>query len=384
MKGFMSGLPLLVWVVVPGQALFAQDNVQETLDTEHQTLQLVRIVDGLEHPLSVAIIPNDGYLVTERSGRLQRVEQGRTIEVAGVPEVHAQIQGGLLEVVPHPDYDENRWLYFAYSQGDSDATATALGRARLGGEALVEHQELFEQNRRSHPSRHYGSELAWLPDGSLLMTIGDRGEPERAQDTSDHAGSILRLGEDGLALEGNPYFEEVGYLPALYSWGHRMIRGIAVDPQDGTVWATEPSPHEGGELNRIQAGNNYGWPEVIQGRPNGNDEPVMDAVESALFNDDIVAPAHTFAPPAVPSGLALVTSDHYPHWQGNLIVGDATSGNAYRLTVEGSDVAQAETLSLDQVEGIRDIQQGPDGYLYVLSNGENGALYRLEPADESR
>ena len=245
-------------------------------------------------------------------------------------------------------------------------------------------EELFEQNRRFEPGRHYGSRLAWLPDGSLLMSIGDRGESDSAQDTGDHAGSVLRLGADGLAPEDNPHIGHAEILPEIYSWGHRNVQGLVVDPENGTIWATEHGPRGGDELNRIEAGRNYGWPAVSRGRAYDTEGPLRGAVRSArLHDDDMVDPIHEFLPTFAPSGLALVTSDRYPHWQGNLIAGGLGAERAYRIVLEEDEVVHMEELLLGRVGRIRDIREGPDGYLYVLSDdAQDGGLYRLEPLDD--
>ncbi|PMR67380.1 PQQ-dependent sugar dehydrogenase [Halomonas heilongjiangensis] len=367
-----------------GTATLAEEVIEESLGTEYQTLRLVRVAGGFEHPWSVALLPGDRFLVTERPGRLLLIEDGEAQEVEGVPEVHTHLQGGLLDVVPHPGFDENRWLYFTYSRGDDEATASALGRARLVDEQLVDQEALFEQNRRFEPGRHYGSRLAWLPDGSLLMSIGDRGEPDSAQDTGDHAGSVLRLGADGLAPEDNPHVGHAEILPEIYSWGHRNVQGLVVDTQSGAAWATEHGPRGGDELNRIEAGRNYGWPRVSRGRDYGTEGPLRDAVRSALsLDEEMVDPIHEFLPTFAPSGLALVTGDRYPNWQGNLVAGGLSAERAYRIVIEEDEVVHMEELLLGKVGRIRDVRQGPDGYLYVLSDDEeDGGLYRLEPVDD--
>lgn len=211
MKGRWNGTPLLALAVVATAA--SADEM--TLETEHQTLRLAAVAEDLERPWGVAILPGGLYMVSERSGQIQSFYNDERQTVEGLPGIHVENQGGLLDIAASPDYADTGWIYFTYSSGDADSTATALARGRLAGDRLTDVEELFEQNRRSEPGPHSGSRLAWMDDDSLLMSVGDRGSPERAQDTNDHAGSILRLNPQGLAPEDNPRFEDVGYLPEI-------------------------------------------------------------------------------------------------------------------------------------------------------------------------
>ncbi|PMR75899.1 PQQ-dependent sugar dehydrogenase [Billgrantia endophytica] len=382
MKKNACAIPLMALAVLPAHAVLAEDVIEDNLATEYQDLRLVKVAGGFEHPWSVAILPGDLYLITERPGRLQMIHDGEVQEVGGLPDIEAHNQGGLLDVVPSPDFPDTGWLYFTYSKGDDEATATALGRAQLAGDELVEWEDLFEQNQRSEPGRHYGSRLAWLSDDSLLMSIGDRGEPDRAQDTADHAGSLLRLDPQGLAPEDNPHINHAEVLPEIYSWGHRNIQGLVVNPDNDEVWATEHGPRGGDELNVIEAEQNYGWPQVTMGRDYATGDTIEDTIRSALRDEgDMVDPIHEFLPTLAPSGLAMVTSDRYPNWQGNLIAGGLASERVLRIVIEDREVVHMEELLRGEIGRIRDVREGPDGYLYLLSDEEDGALYRLEPAD---
>jgi aldose sugar dehydrogenase len=347
-----------------------------TLRTEYHEIKLVKVADGLQRPWSVAFLPDGGFLVTERAGRLNLVRlNGAVTPISGVPEVHAANQGGLLDVSLHPDFEANGWVYLTYSAGGPDGTATALARGRLDGEALIEVEQLFEQDRRSSPGMHYGSRLAWLEDGTLLMTVGDRGlAPARAQDLGDHAGTVLRLTGDGQPAEGNPFAADERALPEVYSYGHRNIQGLVVDA-DGTIWVTEHGPRGGDELNVIRPGENYGWPLVSRGRDYRTEEQWGEG----RSREGMVEPVYEMAPTVAPSGLALVTAGHFPRWQGNLLVGGLRSQSIRRLVLEDGVVVHDEDLRAIQVGRIRDVREGPDGNLYFVTDEDDGALYRIEP-----
>lgn len=344
--------------------------------SEYQPLAVVQLAE-LEHPWALAFLPDGRYLVTERGGRLLRVDdQGSVTEIAGVPEVAVRNQGGLLDVVLHPEFDANRWVYLTYSLGDRQQTTTALARGRLEGDALVDVEVLFEQDRRSEPGRHYGSKLAWMSDGTLLMSIGDRGaQPPRAQDPMDHAGSLLRLTEDGGVPADNPFADGREALPEIYSTGHRNIQGLVVLPESDAIWATEHGPRGGDELNLIRPGQNYGWPRAGKGR----DYRTEQMFGEARSIEGLVDPVYEFLPTLAPSGLAVVSSDRFPRWQGNLLAGGLRPERIARLVIENDEVVHEESLLLQAIGRIRDVREGPDGNIYIVTDEAQGGLYRMEP-----
>ncbi|MEQ4539562.1 PQQ-dependent sugar dehydrogenase [Halomonas desiderata] len=376
MKGRWSGTPLLALAVVAT----ASGADEATLETDHQTLRLTAVAEALERPWGVAILPGGLYVVSERGGRIQTFYNDERETIEELPGIEVEDQGGLLDIAASPDYPDTGWLYFTYASGDS--TATALARGRLAGNQLTDVEELFEQNRRSEPNDRDGSRLAWMDDDSLLMSVGDRGSPERAQDTNDHAGSILRLNPQGLAPEDNPRFEDVGYLPEIYSWGHRHVLGLAVDRSRGDVWAVEARGNGHDELLLIRSGENHGWPEGDDSDEAAGADLLDDIASGELFTDEeVIEPAYRFSSDVSPSGLAVVDSEHYPQWQGNLLVGGLESGQIYRFEVNGDEVTEMEELLEESLGPVRDIRQSPEGYLYALIGDENGTLYRLEPEE---
>jgi aldose sugar dehydrogenase len=354
--------------------------VEERISTEYQPLRLVRVAGELEHPWAVAFLDGDRLLVSERPGRLVLIGPGGArAEVSGVPQVHAQNQGGLLDVVAHPDYARNGWIYITYSRGDADSTVPALIRARLDGTRLVDIEELFESNTPTSPGWHYGSRVVFLGDGTLLMTIGDRGAtPARAQDPLDHSGSIVRLTEAGAIPEDSPFVGDAGYAPEIYGYGLRNVQGMVRHPDTGEIWVTDHGPRGSDELNIIEPGHNYGWPVASLGRDYRTQEPFgqRHPVEG------MTPPVFEFLPTLAPSGLAVVDGGGFHEtWQGNLLMGGLRAQRILRLVVEDRQVVHAEELLLHEVGRIRDVRQGPDGFIYVVTDQADGAVYRVEPVD---
>jgi aldose sugar dehydrogenase len=359
-------------------AASAQETVVGEFPSEYQRLRLVRVAGGLENPWAVAPLPDGRLLVTERPGRLQLVADGLRSEVSGVPQVHAFRQGGLLDVVLHPQYASNGWVYLTYSKGGPDGTVTALARGRLDGTRLVDVQELFETNRVGEPGRHYGSRIVFLPDGTLLMTRGDGGaNPERAQDTGDHAGTVLRLNDDGTVPPDNPYVGNPAFAPETYTYGNRNIQGMVRHPATGDVWATDHGPRGSDRLDRLVPAENYGWPVVSRGRDYRTQAQWGEGRDRPAYR----SPVWEFLPTLAPSGLAVVTGGGWPEqWQGNLLAGGLRAQRIIRMVVEDDVVLHAEELLTQRIGRIRDVRQGPDGAIYIVTDEEDGGVYRLEPA----
>jgi len=368
----------------------AAETLEDAIATQHHDLRLERIATGLENPWAMAELPDGRYLVTERPGNLALIDaDGEVVRLDGVPEVSNHGQGGLLDIVLHPDYGnggdsgesaggtgDHDWIYFTWSQAGDGGTATTLSRARLEGERLVDVEELFVQDRFSQPGRHYGSRLAWLDDGTLLMSIGDRGvSPERAQDGGDHAGSFQRLTATGGVPDDNPFVDDGDTLDELYTLGNRNPQGLTVT-RDGEAWSTEHGPRTGDELNRIEPGVNYGWPEVTLGRDYATNQPI--GVNSAPGMRD---PVHVFEGRFAPSGLAEVTSDAFPAWHGDLLAGGLSSETLIRLSLDDSEVSEREVILQGQVGRIRDVRLGRNGAIYLLNDEAHGSLFRLTPSD---
>ena len=350
----------------------------EPFGSEYQRGMIVPVVEGIAHPWAVGFLPDGRKLVTSREGPIYLVENGNKTPLAGTPEVHVHNQGGLLDLVVHPDYERNGWIYMTYSRGDSSGTVPALARARLKGERLTDLEVLFESNTVTSPGRHYGSRILFLDDGTLLMSIGDRGaQPMRAQDPLDHSGSLVRLNMDGSVPDDNPFVGNDDYAPEIYSYGHRNIQGIVLHPETGEVWVTEHGPRGGDELNLILPGRNYGWPVATLGRDYRTEEEFPDA--RARHIEDMEDPVFEFLPTLAPSGLAVVTGERFPAWQGNLLAGGLRAERVMRIRIEDQEVVHMEELFHGMIGRIRDVREGPDGTLYLLNDRSDGGLYRIEP-----
>jgi glucose/arabinose dehydrogenase len=339
--------------------------------------RLTTIAQGLEHPWGMAFLPGGGILVTERPGRLRLIEQGRLVAepIAGLPAIDAEGQGGLLDLALHPRYAENGWLYLAFSARGAGGLGTEVVRGRLQGMRLTAIEPLFKVAKKSRGGRHFGSRLLFDNAGYLYITLGERGDGERAQRLDDHAGSLIRLHDDGRIPHDNPFVGKVGARPEIFSYGHRNPQGLALHPQTGEVWSHEHGPQGGDEINIIRPGHNYGWPVITYGVNYGWGTKIGEGTHK----EGMAQPHHYWVPSIAPSGMTFYNGDKFPHWRGNLFVGALKSQLLVRLELEGERVVREERLLTGEVGRIRDVRQGPDGYLYLLTDEQKGKLLRLEP-----
>lgn len=345
------------------------------------------IVRGLTHPWAVAWLPNGDALITERPGRLRLVRNGalEPTPIGGLPEICGDCgQGGLLDVALHPDFADNRLVYLTFAQGSPDRNRTALARGRLDAQAkrLLDTEVIFHNADWKSGGQHFGSRLVWLPDGTLLMSIGDGGNPpvsfrgenirNQAQNPGTHFGAVLRLTDDGKAPPDNPLADDPSAKPEMYSWGHRNIQGMTIHPDTGVVYANEHGSRGGDELNRIQPGNNYGWPEVTYSNEYWGPR-ISDKTQAPGITDPLVV----WTPSKAPSGLTVYTGERFPDWQGDLLSGALKFQEVHRLDIEDGRVRDEEKLDIGA--RVRDVRMGPDGELYVLTDEDNGALLRILP-----
>ncbi len=345
------------------------------------------VVEGLEHPWSMAWLPDGSLLVTERPGRLRIVRDGRLDPqpIAGVPAVFAQNQGGLLDVALHPQFASNRFVYLTYSHGTQAANRTRLARGRLEGNRLQNVQVLFEVAHTKSGGAHFGSRIAWLPDSTLLLSIGDGGNPptsldgrfmrEYAQDLSRHFGKILRLRDDGTVPPDNPFAKTAGAQPAIWAYGHRNIQGLTYDRTRNQVWSTEHGSLGGDELNRPRAGGNSGWPLVSRTREYTTGAPVSAAQSRPGMDDPVVLWEVSVAP----SGLLVYDGSAFPQWRGDLFAGSLMSLDVRRIDLDEQGRVLGET-AVRVGQRVRDVRQGPDGFLYVLTDERAARLLRFRPA----
>ncbi len=367
----LLGLPLAL--LLTGAA-----SLPQVVKTREHDLRIVPVVSGLDHPWSMAFLPDGRMLVTERHGRLRIVDQGRLVKepVSGLPPIEERGQGGLLDVALHPRFAENGLVYLSYAGPGPGGVGTEVARGKLVGRRLENVEILFRMEPKSGARQHFGSRLVFDRQGYLYITLGDRGEMERAQRPGDHAGSVIRLHDDGRVPADNPFVGQKGWKPEKYTLGHRNMQGAALHPRTGELWTHEHGPQGGDEINVIRAGVNYGWPVITYGVNyvtgtkigEGNRKPGM------------AQPVHYWTPSIAPSGMAFYTGDAFPRWRGDLFVGALRDEMVVRLRLDGERVVVEERFLKGVLGRIRDVRQGPDGFLYLLTDEDDGALVRLEPA----
>jgi len=363
-------LALLAVAIVSGPA--AAETVYKS---EHYRLRLVTVAKGLEHPWSFAFLPDGRILVTERPGRLRIVGPGGTLSapVKGVPRVYARGQGGLLDVILDPDFAANRVIYLSYAEPGAGGAGTAVARATLTDGALSGLKVIFRQTPKASTSRHFGSRLVIARDGTLFVTVGERGQRERAQDPSVNRGQIVRIYRDGTIPKDNPFMGKSGYRPEIWSYGHRNPQGAALHPVTGKLWTVEHGARGGDEINIPLPGRNYGWPVIAYGRHYWGGK-----IGEGTHKAGMEQPIHYWDPSIAPSGMAFYTGDKYPRWTGNVFVGALRFQLLSRLVLDGEKVVKEERLFKELNERIRDVRQGPDGYLYMLTDSDEGVLLRIE------
>ena len=374
-----AGLLLSVGTPVLGQS--------PVLRSAHHDYRVVTVADGLIGPWSIAFLPGGDILITEKAGRLRLVRNGvlRMAPIEGVPEVLDQGQGGLMDVLPHPDFQSNQFVYLTYSKpiGDGTEATTAVARGRFVNDRLTDVEDIFVAETRGRAG-HYGSRLAFDADGYLFVTVGERQIPSRgdleahpAQDITNHHGTVNRLNDDGTVPSDNPFVGQGDARPEIWSYGHRNPQGLAIHPETGDIWVTEHGPQGGDELNRILPGLNYGWPVIGYGVNYGSGL----AIHEGTRRDGIESPTHFWVPSIATAGLMVYTGDLFPAWKGNIFAGGLAGQQMARLTMDGPRVVREETL-LQGLGRIRDIRQSPDGYIYVAIDGraQPSAVVRLEPA----
>ncbi|MEO9896724.1 MAG: PQQ-dependent sugar dehydrogenase [Paracoccaceae bacterium] len=342
------------------------------LDLNQGSVSVTPVVTGLEQPWGVAPLLNGAALVTERDGHLLYVRDGRTKRVAGVPSVAAQGQGGLLDVTLARDFESSRtvFLTFAKEQPNGSGTAVASGRLNKNGSRLSNVNILFEAAPVGKTGRHFGSRVVEATDGTLFITIGDRGDRPSAQDRSNHNGAIVRINRDGTVPSDNPFVGQSGIQPQIWSYGHRNPQGAGLD-EGGTLWTAEHGARGGDEVNRIKKGANFGWPVISYGKHYSGDK-IGDGTSKAGMEQ----PSHYWDPSIAPSGLLVYSGDMFPSWRGDIFVGSLKFDYISRLERNGSTVSEVEQIKSAETGRVRDIVQAPDGAIWFISVG-NGTVYRM-------
>lgn len=349
--------------------------------------EAITVVSGLEHPWAIVWLPSGDALITERPGRLRRVRDGalQSSPVAGVTEVIGLGHLGLMDLSLHPRFAENRWVYFTFGAGTEQANGTRLARGRLSADGTVLHDAVVLHTVTPlKPGRqHFGSRLLWLPDETLLLALGDGGNPphrlggelmrEQAQRLDSQLGKILRLRDDGSAPSDNPFRGRAGADPFIWSWGHRNIQGLARDPASGRIWGNEHGSRGGDELNLLVPNGNYGWP-----RATYSIEYTFGTISRATSQPGMIDPLIVWTPAQAPSGLLFYTGRGFPQWQGDLFSGALKRREVRRIDLDATgQVRGQETIPIGA--RVRDVREGPDGFIYVLTDEPAGRLLRLQP-----
>ncbi len=344
-----------------------------------QAWRVETVAEGLDHPWSIAFLADGRMLVTERAGRLRVIRDGvlQAEPVAGVPQAFVESQAGLFDVLPAPDFARTSMLYLSMAYGDRRANATRVVRGRLVDDALVEVEEIFMASPRQGTPVHYGGRMAFLPDATLLVTLGDGfNYRERAQDLTSHFGTIVRLRSDGTTPPDNPFIDHADALPEIYSYGHRNVQGIVADPRSGRIYVHEHGPRGGDELNLLQPGRNYGWPVITHGVDYSGamitPYSEMPGMESPLVD---------WTPSIAPSGMTLYAGEAFAQWQGNLFVSALAARHVRRIVLdEAGGVVSDEAMFGEIGERFRDVRSGPDGALYLLTDSRDGQVLRVVPS----
>ena len=366
----LRALPALVF------ALPAVAEAQTYRSDEH-SFRVVKVVEGLQQPWSLAFLPDGRMLVTEKAGRLRLISNNvldpRPIE--GLPEVTVHGQGGLQDVVLHPQFEKNRLVYVSFAARGEDGVGTELARGRLNGHRLENVETIFKQTPKGNRGQHFGGRIVFDRAGYVYLTLGDRGEMPRAQRPDDHAGSVIRLHDDGRVPKDNPFVGRAGWKPEKLTLGHRNQQGAALHPQTGVLWTHEHGPQGGDEVNVIRAGANYGWPVITYGANYGIGTKIGEGTQKAGMQQ----PVHYWVPSIAPSGMAFYSADKFPRWKNDLFVGALRDQMLVRLRLEGEKVLKEERLLKGVLGRIRDVRVGPDGFIYLLTDEAHGVLARLEP-----
>ncbi len=367
---------ILVWILL--FMLFPLSAVQrsgpQTEEGKKEEFQIITVAEGLEHPWGMAFLPDGSLLVTERAGRLLHISNGDISEISGLPEIHAGGQGGLLDIALHPEFTDNHLVYMTFSQAGRGGSGTALMRGVFDNGHLRDTEVLYRMPGLTSGGAHFGSRIVFAPDGTIYMSIGDRGSRNRAQDLSDAAGSTIRLNHDGTIPEDNPFAGRSDVLQEIFSYGHRNAQGMAVHPQTGRIWQHEHGPRGGDELNILISGANYGWPEVSYGEEYSGGE-IGSGTSAPGMEDPIIH----WTPSIAPSGMTFYTGTLFPQWKGSIFAGALAGRHLRRIDLEGDKVIGQEVLLQGEVGRIRDVREGPDGAVWFITDERNGKIYRLVP-----
>lgn len=348
----------------------------QSFSSDEADFQLETVATGLAHPWSLAFLPNGDVLVTERAGRLRRIRDGvlDPAPLTGLPDLVVSGQGGLLDIVLHPEFANNQTLFLSYAHRSGEGMTTRVARARLGDRGLTDVTVIFEALPRAGTSHHFAGRMAFDRKGLLYIAVGDRGTRDRAQDLADDAGGVHRITINGEPAPGNPFLARDDARPTLFTYGNRNIQGMTIHPATGDIWTHEHGPRGGDEINILRAGTNYGWPEITYGIDYSG-----VPITPYTHKEGMAQPLHYWVPSIAPSGMAFYTGKSFPQWQGDLFVGALKARKLVRLELAQGRVTEEEDLLTELGERIRDVRMGPDGGLWLLTDSPDGKVYRILP-----
>ncbi|MFD2178400.1 PQQ-dependent sugar dehydrogenase [Veronia pacifica] len=371
----LRSLPLIV-----SAYLFPFSTTADTINTDEHTINITTVASGLDHPWSLVFLPGGNMLVTERNGGLKRISpSGDTADIdISLPGLKARGQGGILGLAIAPDYPTSKQIYIAYSQHEKNKSGTSVAKATLNENTLTDTQVIFAMAPKVAGTRHYGSRLL-IKDGYLYISLGDRGQRDRAQKLSDHLGTMIKLNLDGSVPNDNPFYSKQDAKSDIYSFGHRNIQGLTLSNDGTTIWAHEHGPQGGDELNVVSSGLNYGWPEITY----GVNYVTGSKIGVGTKKDGLVQPIHYWVPSIAPSGLTMVKGKVFEHWHGDLLLGSLKFGQLVRLKLSEEKVIHEERMLDGKYGRIRDVAEGPDGAIYLLTDANNGKILRLSPIQTS-
>lgn len=365
--------------------LNADDQAVE-VETEKVKVRVTTVTDGLKNPWGLAFMPGGDMLVTERSGDMRIVAADGTKGPAldGLPEIESRGQGGLLDVALDPDFVTNRWVYFSFSEPGQGGTSTAVARGKLRADAIEELTQvevIFSQEPKVRSNGHFGSRLVFRDDGTLFITMGDRQQDfddAYPQKLNSHIGTVARINPDGSVPDDNPFLDDKDAQPEIWSYGHRNIQGADLHPETRELWTGEHGPQGGDEINLTEAGKNYGWPVITYGEQYGGGK-----IGEGTEKEGMEQPLHYWDPSIANAGMTFYTGDKFPEWKGDLLVTALKFQLLARLELDGTEVTHEERMFSESIgKRLRDVVQGPDGYLYLLTDDSNGAILKVEPAEE--
>lgn len=371
---FSSGLLMLI-LLIAGSPGLAQ---KSSIERDEGAIKVVTLAKDLNHPWGIEFLPDRRLLVTERGGNLKIIDTANKISepVKGVPKVFAVGQGGLFDVALDPDFEKNNYVYLSYAEPGPDSTAsTALGRGIFQDDELKDFEVIFRMEPKMKGPNHFGGRILFTPDGQIFLTLAERFKFEPAQDLGNHLGSIVRINMDGSASKDNPFKGQEGVMDEIWSYGHRNIESAAIDPETGNLWVAEMGPMGGDEFNLVKPKQNYGWPVVSWGK-NYDNSDIPDPDTRPEFTDAKIV----WTPTISPSGMVFYDGSVFPEWQGHALIGGLTSSGIVVVKVDGENAEEVERIPFSV--RVRDVEIGPEGAVYVISDADKGMLLRLEKMEE--